>query len=189
MVRPRGAAGVGGISVPVLAWLSATLAVLALGLTLASRPARASYGRPHFLLTAAILVGVLTSLAMVDVPHVISSESDRTQATVAHTYATLPDTQTFEFGSHTLDLTEVDIDRDRSVRITSELGRLRVLLPRTGNVVVHYRTEMGAVRFDQERVQAGLEMGASWSRIDEPGQPTLTLDLLVEVGALEVVTR
>lgn len=182
-----GALQASGTTMPWLAWTSATLAVLALGLVVVARPTRARYGRPPGLLAAALLAAGATVVLMT-VPPAAATVEPRPEAVraVAYTASTLPEDESFGMGSRTVDLSGVVVERDRTVRLAGDVGRLRVLLPAEGNVVVRYRVDLGQADV-AGRHAAGTEIDAAWSRVAEPGRPTLTLDLAVDVGSLEVV--
>lgn len=176
-----------GVEVPTLAACSATLAVLAVALVAVARPGRAWYGRPRGLLPAAVVAGVTTAFVMVGGPG-MAQTGDRPAPThvVSYTDSTLPAHDSFGMGSRTIDLSGVSVDRDRTVRLGADMGRLRVVLPAEGNVVVNYRVDMGSATIAGTE-SGGTDIDASWRRVTDDGGPTLTLDVSVDLGALEVV--
>lgn len=183
------AAQAAGVTVPVLAWPSATLAVLALALVAVARPARAGHGRPHGLVPAAVATAVVTGLVMGGGAGMVDAAAPATTGpVVAYTAATLPETQTFELGARTLDLSDVVVTSDRTARLTAELGTMRVVLPPTGNVVVHYTVDLGTARVADGESVSGADLAATWRRVPDPTAPTLTLLVAVKVGSLEVVS-
>lgn len=177
----------GAVTVPTLAWCAATLAVLALALVAVARPARAAYGRPAGLLAASVITALVTGAVMIEAPGIVAGGLPRTsETTITYSATALPQDFALDVGSRTIDLTAVTIDRDHTTRLSTDVGRLRVLLPPRGNVVVRYRVDAGSARVGDTRTD-GLDTSATWSRVSDPGGPTLTLDLSVDLGALEVV--
>lgn len=182
-----GLAALGNVTVvSPLAWCAATLAVFSLALVVVSRPRRAARGRPTGLLIATLVAALATTALLVDAPGPALA-APRGESVVTYASTTPLADHEFGLGSTTVDLTGVTVARDQTARLTADVGRLRVLLPASGNVVVHYGVELGAADIGGHHVR-GLDTSATWSRITSPGEPTLTLDLAVDVGALEVVT-
>lgn len=78
-----------------------------------------------------------------------------------------------ELGSITVDMRELELDRDRSYSITNEVGEVRVLLPGGLAVQATCRTEMGSVDCpDSPAATDG---------------PVLTLDVTNDMGSVKVI--
>ena len=177
-----------GVWVPPTAWPSVTLAVLALALVAVSRPARAQHGRPRGLRGVGVLAGVATALTLVGGPTVVTTgELPRPSHLITYTTESLPEAASFEAGARTLDLSQVAVDEDRTLSLAVDLGALRVILPAEGNVVLHYTVDLGSARMADGTQDTGADLSSTWSRVSDPSQPTLYLDVSVDLGSLEVV--
>ncbi len=174
------------LAVTPLAWASATLAVLALALVAVARPARAIIGRPPALLAAVVTTALVVASLALGGFLFTGDTAQRPARLIAHNAATLPDRDTLGIGSRSYDLSEVVVEADRTVELTADLGSLKVVLPREGNVVVRYAVDIGSVSIDGER-RDGVDLASTWRRSPTPDAPTLTLDLRVDLGLLEVV--
>ena len=173
-----------GRPVGMLAWASTTLAVLAVALIAVSRPTRARHGRPPGLLALALVLALTTGGAM-------GSSSARASLaampvkTVTHTAASLPATSELGPGNREVDLRRVEVAEDRTVRVQLDLGRLSLRLPERGNVVVQSTVDLGSSRVADAH-DVGADLTDTWRRLDSPGAPTLTLEVAVGLGELEV---
>jgi hypothetical protein len=66
-------------------------------------------------------------------------------------------------------------------------GRLEVVVPRDANVALRYRVDQGALMVYDEEARFGTHLtGATPPPAAVAGAPTLTLDLSVDRGHLEV---
>lgn len=177
----------GGVSIVPLAWASATLAVLAMALVVVARPARASRGRPRGLLPLAVATGMATVGLMVPAPW-SSGTAAAPRGGPVTTYSTtiLPADEDVSVGSRTVDLSDVVVIADRTVRFHADMGALRVRLPAQGNVVVICAADLGSISVDGS-VSMGPDLEKRWERIGDPTDPTLTIDLSVDVGSIEAV--
>lgn len=154
-------------------WLETTriaaiaLAVVAGGL-LVGAVTRRGYG---LLVVAGPLVGFVLLALSVQVPtggwETIGDE--RVEITSP---AQLDTPVTHEVGTVTVDMRELELDRDRSYSITNEVGEVRVLLPDGLAVQADCRTEIGSVDCPDPPA-------------DTDG-PVLTLDITTEMGSVKV---
>ena len=65
-------------------------------------------------------------------------------------------------------------------------GDIELRVPRTGNVVVTTAVDAGTISgISGER--DGMQLQETWSRIEEPDQPTLTINLRLRAGEITVV--
>ena len=78
--------------------------------------------------------------------------------------------------------------KDATYQASVDLGSVVVTVPPKANVVVRYRADAGSVTAFGRPVVNGTELNGTVSDPQpmRPKQPTLTLDLGVDVGALEV---
>jgi predicted membrane protein len=69
-----------------------------------------------------------------------------------------------------------------------DLGRLEITVPRDANVLINYTADVGEVRAYGVDVQAGSDLSGQIpdQRPAQPRQHTLTLDLSVDAGNIEV---
>ena len=109
-----------------------------------------------------------------------------------HAYTTLAELPTAgdseDFGKLSVDLSQLVLTSDASYTAHVDVGRLDVTVPKDADVVVNYSADMGAVRAYGDEVQAGSELTV---RINDPqpaqpGQRTLTLNLSVDAGNIQV---
>jgi predicted membrane protein len=109
----------------------------------------------------------------------------------SHTYTTLAELpaagDSEDFGNLAIDLSQLAVTTDASYTAHVDLGRLDVRLPKDAHVVINYTADMGAVHAYGEEIQAGSEItGQIPSQPAQPGQHTLTLDLSVDAGNIQV---
>ena len=90
-------------------------------------------------------------------------------------------------GRLVVDLSRLDVAEDATYSAHVGAGHLEVVVPHDANVALHYDVRRGVVQTYREELQAGADL----VRTDAPlnpvaGAPTLTLDLSVDQGVLEV---
>jgi hypothetical protein len=92
-----------------------------------------------------------------------------------------------DFGSMTVDLTDLELTKDATYQASVDLGSITVIVPPQANVVVRYRADAGSVAAFGGHV-AGTELNDTISDPSpmQPTRPTLTLDLGVDLGSVEV---
>ena len=93
-----------------------------------------------------------------------------------------------DVGNLTVDLSALVIDRDIAYRASIDAGNLQVTVPPNTRVVVYYSADAGAVTTFGNAEKGGTELEGEVADpvTAEAGQPTLTLDLSVDVGKIEV---
>ena len=93
-----------------------------------------------------------------------------------------------DVGTMTVDLRELELREDTTYRAKVDLGTLVVKVPPTTDVVVRYRVDLGSVTGSDGSVRGGTELAGTLSdpQPGPAGEPTLTLDLAVDVGSVQV---
>jgi predicted membrane protein len=95
------------------------------------------------------------------------------------------DTQ--EFGPLTVDLADLNLANDATYRANVEVGSIVVIVPPELNVVVRYRADAGSVNvFDRHIDGTDLADTITDPQPKQPKQRTLTLELGVDLGSVEV---
>jgi len=171
-----------GLAIPIAGYLAAALLVI--GLTLL---AATWLGMARGLLPLGIVLAIAVVIATGAGPALRTPVAP----TSAHAYTTVTELPTAgdseDFGKLTVDLTQLTITQDATYTAHVDLGQLVVTVPKDANVVINYRADLGAVRAYGADVRAGSEVSG---RLDpqpiQPGKHTLTLDLSVDAGNIEV---
>lgn len=163
-----------GVVVVPLGWAAATLVVLGGALLVTARPTRAVWGRPALLLPAT-LVAAVTTIGLL-VPTQVQ--------TPAVNAATDPALTQLPMGEHVIDLRERPV-AEESLSYDLPIGDLTIDVPRTGNVVVRAGVTLGDLTMP-DGFADGLDARREWRRITDPGAPTLTIDVTVGLGDVEV---
>jgi phage shock protein PspC (stress-responsive transcriptional regulator) len=91
-------------------------------------------------------------------------------------------------GTLIVDLSRLPIRSDTAYKARVDLGTLDVLVPKDANVVVRYSVDAGSVTAFTRAVAAGTELSGL---VTDPqplrsDRPTLTLDLAVDLGTVQV---
>lgn len=175
-----------GVHVSSLAWLSATLAVLALALIMVSRPKRAQHGRPAGLILAAVVVAIATALSMSSglIPITPSTATTKTHD-VSVEAASVPEVMELPVGSNRVDLSKLEITSDRTIHIKQDVGDLTVVLPKDVAVIIDYQVDIGeatAPGTDKD----GIDIQGRYSVGEPVNKPTLTVEVSLGVGKLEI---
>ena len=156
-----------------LTWLDTTrIAAIALAVVAGGLIIGALTRRGHGLLVVAgPLAGFVLLASLVQVPEggwetigekrVEITSPEQLDAPVAH-----------ELGSVTVDLRGLDLDRDRTYRISNEVGEVRVQLPSGLAVDANCRAEVGSIDCP--------------ALPEDPDGPVLTLDVSTELGSVKV---
>jgi phage shock protein PspC (stress-responsive transcriptional regulator) len=171
-----------GLAIPLAGYLAAALLVV--GMTLL---AATWFGMARGLLPVGVVLAVAVLLVTAAGPALRAPF-----ATSTHAYTTpaeLPVAGNSEdFGRLAVDLSQLAVTSDTTYTAHVDLGRLEVTVPKDVNVVVNYRADMGAVRAYGVEVQAGSELTGQIKdpQRARPGQHTLTLDLSVDAGNIQV---
>jgi phage shock protein PspC (stress-responsive transcriptional regulator) len=171
-----------GASISGSVYASAALLVLGLALVLATW-----WGRARGLLPigALLAVGVLgLSSAGSAIPAVSTSGSTISYQSPADFPA---DGDFQDFGTLTVDLANLRMTEDATYQAGMDVGSIVVTVPPEANVVVRYRTDAGSVTAFGQHV-SGTELNDTLSdpMPMQPTRPTLTLDLGVDLGSVEV---
>jgi phage shock protein PspC (stress-responsive transcriptional regulator) len=172
-----------GIALPLAAYLAAALLVI--GLTLV---AATWLGLARGLLPVGVLLAIAVLIVTAGGPELrvpVEANYSRAYTTVAE----LPVAGDSEdFGKLSVDLSQLAVTADASYTAHVDLGQLEVTVPKDANVVVNYSADMGAVRAYGDEVQGGSELTGQIPdpRPARPGQHTLTLNLSVDAGNIQV---
>ena len=172
-----------GIALPLVAYLAAALLVI--GLTLV---AATWFGLARGLLP----VGVILAIAVLIVTAGGPQLRVPVETTFSHAYTTVAELpvagDTEDFGRLTVDLSQLAVTADTSYKAHVDLGELQVTVPEDAHVVVNYTADVGAVHAYGDEIQAGSELTGQVTdpQPAQPGQPTLTLNLSVDAGNIQV---
>ena len=155
-------------------WLDSTrIAAIALAVVAGGLLIGAITRRGHGLLVVAgPLAGFVLLASLVQVPEGGWENTGDLRVEITGP-AQLSTPVTHEFGDVTVDMRELDLDRDRSYTISNEVGEVKVLLPAGLNVQANCHTDLGKVECP-ESTGAGAE------------GPVLTLDIVNNLGDVEV---
>lgn len=175
-----------GVGMGPLAWTSATLAVLAIGLIWSARPSRAVLGRPPLLGTVTVLTGLLTvSLLLGSVATAVYPQH-RFSAGLVSTAPLTSGATDLGLGDFELDYTDTPVTSDSHVTYDLAVGDLNVTVPRRGNVVVTSSVGIGSIDTPSHRWD-GVNLNGVWRRDDTPDGPTLTIEVRLRTGDVRVV--
>jgi phage shock protein PspC (stress-responsive transcriptional regulator) len=171
-----------GIAIPIAGYLAAALLVIGLTLLVATW-----LGMARGLLPLGIVLAVAVVIATAAGPALRTPVAPVS----AQAYTALTELpaagDSEDFGKLTVDLTQLAITKDATYTAHVDLGQLVVTVPKDANVLINYRADLGAVRAYGADVRAGSEVSG---RLDpqpiQPGKHTLTLDLSVDAGNIEV---
>jgi phage shock protein PspC (stress-responsive transcriptional regulator) len=172
-----------GVAIPLAGYLAAALLII--GLTLV---AATWLGRARGLLP----LGVVLAIAAVLVTAAGPAFRIPVAASSTHVYANLAELpaagDSQDFGELSVDLSQLAVTGDATYRAHVDVGQLDVIVPRDANVVINYRADLGAVRAYGAEVQGGSDLGGQLTDPQPPqaGRHTLTLDLSVDAGNIEV---
>jgi phage shock protein PspC (stress-responsive transcriptional regulator) len=172
-----------GTALPLASYLAAALLVI--GLTLV---AATWLGMARGLLPLGVLLAIAVLIVTAGGPELRVPAA----ATASHAYTTVAEIpvagDSAEFGKLSIDLSQLAVTADVSYTAHVDLGRLEVTVPKDANVVVNYNVDMGAVRAYGDEIQAGSDLKDQIKdpQPPQPGQHTLTVNLSVDAGNVEV---
>ncbi|HSU36893.1 MAG TPA: hypothetical protein VLJ88_14640, partial [Propionibacteriaceae bacterium] len=175
-----------GVSVPFLAYAAASLLVVGLTLIAATR-----FGRPCGLLpTGVLLAGTVLVLSAIG-PQATGMPRPPIPASMVSydAVAKLPPAgDTRDFGTLEVDLSQLKLITDTTYKASVDVGELKVLVPPDMPVEINYAVDHGQVEAYGDVVAEGSDLTgvAPDSRTAAPGEPTLKLDLAVDLGNVEV---
>ncbi len=171
-----------GVAIPLAGYLAAALLVIGVTLLAATWFGLARGILPVGVLLAAAVLIVTAAGPALRVPFPTSH----------HAYTTVAELPTAgdveDFGELSVDLSQLALTSDASYSAHVDVGRLAVTVPKDANVVLNYTADMGAVRAYGDEVQAGPELTGQIKdpQPAQPGQRTLTLNLSVDAGNIQV---
>ena len=172
-----------GIALPLAGYLAAALLVI--GLTLI---AATWLGLARGLLPVGVILAIAVLIVTAGGPDLrvpVETTSPRAYTTLAELPAA-GDTE--DFGKLSIDLSQLAVTADASYTAHIDLGELEVTVPEDAQVVVNYTADVGAVRAYGDEIQAGSELTGQVTdpQPAQPGQHTLTLNLSVDAGNIQV---
>jgi phage shock protein PspC (stress-responsive transcriptional regulator) len=171
-----------GVAIPLAGYLAVALLVIGATLVVATWLGLARGLLPiGALLAVAVLIVTAVGPAL-RIPVPASSHAYTTPAELP----AAGDSE--DFGELLVDLSQLMVTRDTSYTAHVDLGRLNVKVPKDVHVVVNYTAEMGAVHAYGEEIRTGSELTGQIRppQPAQPGQPTLTLNLSVDAGDIQV---
>lgn len=107
------------------------------------------------------------------------------ETTVISDAAALPPSIDAGTGRKVIDLRGLVLDHDRTLTITQDMGTLTVLLPAKASITAKYSLDVGSLTSPTTH-RRGFDVTATDTFVGEAGQPTLTLDIVSDMGAIEV---
>ena len=177
-----------GVAVSFPVYAAAGLLVVALGLIAATR-----WGRAPGLLPAGALLALAAVVAAGFLGPTVADPARRASRLVEHpvvytSAAAFPAAgDTLDFGDLDVDLSGLALPADATYKARVDTGRVVVHTPPGVGVAVRYAVDTGDVQLYGSHVGSGSEVHGD--RVVVPpavGQHTLTLDLTVDAGAIEV---
>jgi hypothetical protein len=171
-----------GAAIPLAGYLAAALLVIALTLVAATWFGMARGLLPLGILLAVVVVIITAAGPVFRVP--VATTSPHTYSTLAQ----LPAGDTEDYGELSVDLSQLAVTSDATYAAHVDVGRLEIIAPKDAHVVINYTADLGAVRAYGRDVKAGSDLSDQIPdpRPAQPGQHTLTLDLSVDAGNIEV---
>ena len=174
-----------GAAITPTVYAAAALLVLGLALVLATWLGRARGLLPVGLVLALVVLGLSAAG-----PGLQGFPSAVPETRVAYTTATdLPvGGDHRDAGRLTVDLSRLPITTDTTYRARVDLGTVDVLVPKDAQVIVRYTVDAGEVTAFSREVASGTELTGLVNDPEpvRPNRPTLTLDLGVDLGAVQV---
>ncbi|HEY0240620.1 MAG TPA: PspC domain-containing protein, partial [Friedmanniella sp.] len=176
------------VTVGLAVYAGAGLLVVALGLVLATR-----WGRARGLLPAGVVLAVAAVVASGFLGPTLSAPAHEVTGMAAHpvaytSVAAFPaDGDNLDVGDLDVDLTGLTLASDAIYRATVDTGRIVVSTPPGTGVALRYSVDTGDVEAYGSHLASGSELHAT--RLVLPpaaGQHTLTLDLTLDTGLVEV---
>lgn len=172
-----------GASIPVATYLAAALLVV--GLTLL---AGARFGRPPGMAFLAVLLSIAMALGIT--ARYTDNLSGSRLGVRTLTYAdaaTMPASDHQRTGQLTVDLSKLQLTSDQHYTATVDQGILTVLPPDNANAKIEYRVREGVADLPGDTDRFGNNLiGTVPTPAGSADKPTITLDLRVRQGQLEV---
>lgn len=165
-----------GVRVGGVAYPASALAILGFALLRGSRAGVSRRPRGALPLGVAAAIATVTMLG--------ATPSTNADVVTFHDPTALPESVELGTGTHTVDLSSLALDRDRTIRITQDAGELTLILPSANAVAAQYVVDMGQVASPQQRA-GGMDLSVTESYLAS-GRPLLTVDVDLSMGRLEV---
>jgi phage shock protein PspC (stress-responsive transcriptional regulator) len=177
-----------GVGVSALVYAAAGLLVVALGLVAATR-----FGRARGLLPAGVLLAVAAVVTSGLLGPTLAGPAREATGIVAHpvsytSAAAFPaGGDRVDIGSLDVDLTGLVLTSDATYTASVDAGRLDVRTPPGVGVALRYTADTGSVYGYGREVEGGTDLrGERLLVAPAAGQRTLTLDLGVDTGTIQV---
>ena len=175
-------ADITGIRFEPVAYPAAALGVVGLALVALARPSRLPFLRPRGLVPLGLVLALVTMASLL--PDTETAQNSVSQQTVT-TASALPAEQVLPTGRHTVDLSGLTLDADRTATITQEGGVLTIVLPKSATTQLTCTVGMGQIKTPRSTT-GGMDRTCSETYAGASGQHTLTLDVHLDAGQLEV---
>ncbi len=173
-----------GAAIPLTVYAAAPLAVLGLALVVATW-----LGRARGLLGLGVLLGLLALIGTTGLGSAAAGPDQYGSRQLSYADATaLPvEPDQLGVGELTVDLSGLRSDRDLSYRARVDTGQLVVIVPPETGVELRYALQWGQVEAFGRELAVGHQLNHTQTLVPAAaGQPTLSLDLGVKRGQLEV---
>ncbi|GAB3755279.1 PspC domain-containing protein [Microlunatus parietis] len=171
------------LGAPITATIYVAAALLVVGITLV---AATWLGRARGILP----IGIVLAFVLAAVSVAGAAQQVQDMARDVRVYATPADLPTTpivkEFGWLELDLSQVELTKNTTVAANVDVGTVRVHVPEGVNLNIRYRVDNGSVLVLDRREQSGSDLADEVPVAVDPKAPTLTLDLQLDQGYLEV---
>jgi phage shock protein PspC (stress-responsive transcriptional regulator) len=171
-----------GIPVPPAVYAATALLVVGLALVAATW-----FGRARGLLALGLLLVPVVAFTSVVGPHGQLDRWTTARPVYTRTAQLPPAGDVLPGGALVVDLSRLTVDTDTTYSAHVGTGQLEVLVPEDVNVALRYRVDQGALTIYDEEAQFGTHLeGVTAPPVALADAPTLTLDLSVDHGHLEV---
>ena len=173
-----------GAAISATVYAAAALLVIGLALVLATWFGRARGLLPVGVVLALVVLGM--SAAGPGLPGLSESMTTRVAYITAAQLPTGGDR--LDVGTLTVDLSRLPVRTDTTYAARVDLGRVDVVVPQNAQVVVRYTVDAGEVTAFGRPVADGTELSGTVTDPSplRPDRPTLTLDLTVDLGTVQV---
>jgi phage shock protein PspC (stress-responsive transcriptional regulator) len=172
----------GGLDVPPAVYAATALLVVGLALVAATW-----LGRARGLLALGLLLVPVVAFTSVVGPHGQLDRWTTARPVYTRTAQLPPAGDVLPGGGMVVDLSRLVLDTDATYTAHVGSGRLEVVVPRDANVALRYRVDQGALMVYDEEARFGTNLtGATPPPAAVADAPTLTLDLSVDRGQLQV---
>jgi hypothetical protein len=175
-----------GADITPTVYAASALLVVGLALVLATWLGRARGLLP---VGALLTVGVLgLGVAESGMPALATPPGSSAAITYTSPASFPPNGDAKDVGTLTVDLAGLELTEDATYQAHVDLGRVVVTVPPEANVIVRYRADVGSVTAFDRLAANGTELDGTVADPQPmpPSQPTLTLDLGVDLGSVEV---